>query len=60
MIAQYYYKEYDSPSGLLIPRKSLVEIIKNDKNAYLVELLSFCRDHKPGERIRVHKKNIRF
>jgi hypothetical protein len=58
MNAIYHYREYSA--GVLIPRKGLVKIIKNDKKTYLVELMHFCGNKAPGELIRVRKKNISF
>ena len=60
MIAQYYYKEYDLNTGLLVPQKCLVEILKNNNKTYLVRLLNFCRGYEPGKEITVHKKNIKL
>jgi len=58
MNAIYHYRQYFK--GELIPAKCLVEIIRNDNKTYLVKLLQYCGQKKPGEVIRVHKRNIKF
>ena len=58
MTVIYTYTEYKDQTIAVFRCK--VEIVKNDKKTYLVKLLSFCGDHRPGERIRVHKKSISF
>jgi len=55
MTAKYIHKQYINNE--IVVYHCLVEIIKNCNKTYLVELLNFCGDYKPGERIRVHKKN---
>jgi len=58
MTAQYHYRVYENNE--LIWQKCLVRILKNKNKTYLVELLNFCGDRKPGDTIQVNKKSIRF